>query len=323
MAPVSTRARWLLVLILVLSVAWFARDYRLPMPRGASTLNQGLLTWEFRSRIDAKGVEQVWVPPGCFEMGSSLAEDLHASAVETPRHTVCISSGFWLDRFEVTNESFTRFVKDGGYLERRYWSEEGWRVHQDRPNPYPDLRQFRGSLQPKVKLSWYEAEAYAAWRGGVLPSEAQWEWAARGPESRRYPWGETFRDGLSNMDRLDLRCTVKVGSYPGGRSWCGAEDMAGNVAEWVADGWDPVAYRHAPLCDPFTPPSGRVRVLRGGSWGGITGGSPGDLRSARRVWYGAEHRKGSHGTRIATLETSSGDRQALTGACATGRAAHK
>jgi iron(II)-dependent oxidoreductase len=282
---------------LVLLAVWGLRAYHAPVPARAHSLNKGK-SWDFQTRTDSKGVEQVWVPPGCFEMGSSLLEDFSARANETPRHAVCISAGFWLDRFEVTNESYLRFAREGGYGERRYWSEEGWRAHEGRINPHPGLHVFNGSRQPRVKLSWYEAEAYAAWRGGRLPTEAQWEWAARGPESRRYPWGERFQDGVSNMDRLDLRCTRPVGSYPGGRSWCGAEDMAGNVAEWVADGYDPAAYLHATLLDPFTPPKGRVRVLRGGAWGGITGGSAADLRSARRVGFGAEHRKNSHGARV-------------------------
>jgi formylglycine-generating enzyme required for sulfatase activity len=298
----ATATRWMAggLATLALLAVWRLHAYRLPLPARAHTLNEGRTT-EFKTRVDGKGVEQVWVPPGCFEMGSSLFEDLSARANETPRHTVCISAGFWLDRFEVTNESFEQFAREGGYQERRYWSEEGWRVHEGRPNPYPGLEEFNGPRQPRVKISWYEAEAYAAWRGGRLPTEAQWEWAARGPESRRYPWGEGFLDGVSNMDRLDLRCTKPVGSYPGGRSWCGAEDMAGNVSEWVADGYDETAYRHAPLQDPFTPPNGPYRVLRGGAWGGITGGSAADLRSARRAGFGAEHRKNSHGTRIMHL----------------------
>jgi iron(II)-dependent oxidoreductase len=273
------------------------RAHRLPLPARAHGLNEGRV-WDFKTRIDSKGVEQVWVSPGCFEMGSSLLQDVSARANETPRHTVCISAGFWLDRFEVTYESFQQFTHEGGYRERRYWGEEGWRAHEGRLNPHPGLKVFNGPRQPRVKLSWYEAEAYAAWRGGKLPSEAQWEWAARGPESRRYPWGESFQDGVSNMDRLGLRCTRSVGSHAAGRSWCGAEDMAGNVAEWVSDGYDPTAYRDAPLLDPFTPPKGPVRVLRGGAWGGITGGSVADLRSARRVGFGAGHRKNSHGARV-------------------------
>ena len=286
---------------LLLPAFWKLHDYSPPLPARAHALNQGK-TWDFKNRVDAKGVEQVWVPPGCFEMGSSLREDLRAHANETPRHTVCISAGFWLDRFEVTGASFMQFVREGGYLERRYWSEEGWRNHQGRPNPHLGLPVFNGSCQPRVKLSWYEAEAYAAWRGGRLPTEAQWEWAARGPESHRYPWGDRFLDGAANMDRLDLRCTRPVGSYPAGRSWCGADDMAGNIWEWVADGYDPKAYRMAPPVDPFTPPHRPLRIVRGGAWGGLPGGGVADLRSARRAPLSADVRSNSHGARIIHAE---------------------
>ncbi len=272
-------------------VAW------LPLPAHAHALNEGR-TWDFKTRVDGKGVEQVWVPSGCFETGSSLWEDFSARVDETPRHTVCISAGFWLDRFEVTSESFLQFARAGGYQERRYWSEEGWRAHQERLNPHPRLAAFNGPRQPRVRLTWYEAQAYAAWRGGRLPTEAQWEWAARGPESRRYPWGDKFVDGAANMNRLGLRCTLPVGSYPAGRSWCGAEDMAGNVWEWVADGYAATAYHHAPLLDPFTPPNGPLRVMRGGAWGGIPGGRAVDLRSARRAPWAADDRKNSHGARV-------------------------
>jgi len=282
--------------VVICAVAWSVHGYRLPLEPGAHALNQGR-SWEHKSRVDAKGVSQVWVPPGCFEMGSSPFDDFAAHANETPRHTVCISAGFWLDQFEVSNKSFLQFAREGG-REQRYWSEEGWRMHEGRREPYPMLAAFAEPDQPRVKITWYEAEAYAAWRGGKLPTEAQWEWAARGPESLRYPWGEKFVNGASNMDRLDLRCTRPVGSYPAGRSWCGAEDMAGNVWEWVADGYDADAYRHAPRLDPFTPSKGPFRVIRGGAWGGIPGGSASDLRSARRVGWPATDRKLSHGVRV-------------------------
>lgn len=237
-------------------------------------------------------------PPGCFEMGSDPLYDVRAGANETPRHTVCISAGFWVDRFEVTNESWKQFVADGGFLQPRWWSEEGWRAHEGRRFPYPMLDGWDSARQPRVKVTWYEAEAYAAWRGGRLPTEAQWEWAARGPASRRYPWGEKFMDGAANMDRLDLRCTRPGGSYPKGRSWCGADDMAGNAWEWTADGYDAHAYRHAPRFDPFTPPRGPLRVIRGGAWGGVPGGSASDVRCARRAFWWADNRKLSHGMRI-------------------------
>ena len=285
------------VLVVLLLAAWKAHSYRPQLEARAAGLNQGR-TWEHKSRVDSKGVAQVWVPPGCFEMGSNPLEDLQVFANETPRHTVCISAGFWLDQFEVTNESFRQFAADGGFKERRYWSEEGWQAHEGRREPYPMLASYDEPRQPRVKITWYEAEAYAAWRGGKLPTEAQWEWAARGPDSRRYPWGDKFLDSAANMDRLDLHCTRPVGSYSVGRSWCGADDMAGNVWEWVADGYDSNAYRHAPLTDPFTPPHGPNRVIRGGAWGGTPGGSATDVRCARRTDWPADNRKLSHGTRV-------------------------
>ena len=293
------RGRWIgtVVSVALLLAAWKAHDYRLPLAPSARDLNRGK-TWEQKSRVDAKGIAQVWAPPGCFEMGSNPLDDLRSSANETPRHTVCISAGFWLDRFEVTNESFRQFTADGGFTDRRYWSEEGWRMHEGRREPYPMLKDYGDPRQPRVKITWYEAEAYAAWRGGNLPTEAQWEWAARGPESRRYPWGEAFVAGASNSDRLDLHCTRPVGSYPAGRSWCGAEDMAGNAWEWVADGYNANAYRDALQVDPFTPPNGPMRVIRGGAWGGMPGGSPSDLRSARRTGWSAADRNLSQGTRV-------------------------
>ena len=283
---------------LPLATYFLVHDYRLPRPARAHALNQGGEACELKSRVDAKGVAQVWVPAGCFEMGSNPLEDFRASANETPRHTVCISSGFWLDRFEVTNESFAEFAREGGFTDRRYWSEAGWRAHEGRREPYRMIAGFDGPRQARVKLTWYEAEAYAAWRGGKLPTEAQWEWAARGPASRRYPWGDDFRDGVANMDRLDLRRTVAVGSYPAGRSWRGADDMAGNVWEWTADDYDATAYRHARQLDPFTPATGLLRVIRGGAWGGTPGGGAGDLRCARRVGWPAGDRKLSHGARV-------------------------
>ena len=297
------RRRWLLagMATLLVLVAWQIHGYSLPRPPRAGERNAGK-KWEHKTRIDAKGIAQVWVPPGCFGMGSNPLEDLRAHADETPRHTVCITAGFWLDEFEVTNESFHRFTADGGYSNRRYWSEEGWRMHEGRRQPYPMLAAYDLPRQPRVKLTWYEAEAYAAWRGGRLPTEAEWEWAARGPASRRYPWGDEFLDGHANMDRLRLYCTRPVGAYPSGRSWCGAHDMAGNVWEWVADGYDPQAYLHASTLNPFTPPAGTLRVIKGGAWGGIPGGSAGDLRSARRVGWQASDRKLSHGVRVAHTE---------------------
>jgi len=176
---------------------WALHDYRLPLAASAQAANKGR-TWEFETRTDAMGVEQAWVPPGCFEMGSDPLSDWHAKANETPRHTVCIEHGFWMDRFEVTNESFDRFVREGGYREPKYWSKDGLAYLKIRPQPIRMINGFNGPRQPRSKLNWWEAEAYAAWRSGRLPTEAEWEWAARGPESRRYPWGEEFKERAAN-----------------------------------------------------------------------------------------------------------------------------
>ncbi|HEY6553457.1 MAG TPA: SUMF1/EgtB/PvdO family nonheme iron enzyme [Vicinamibacteria bacterium] len=291
------------VAAVLLIVLWLARDYRLPREGGAAAANNGR-AFPLKSRFDAHGVEQVWVPPGCYERGSDPLVDPRASADETPRHTTCISRGFWLDRYEVTNESFEAFVRAGWYRDRRHWSAPAWQVirHDGLPYDYGFIDSFVGPRQPRVKVTWYEAEAYARWRGGRLPTEAEWEWAARGPDSRRYPWGRSFDRSLVNSAYDDRRATVPVGSFAGGRSWVGADDMAGNAAEWVADGYDPHAYRAAPQFDPSVPPGGLLRVLKGGAWGGVTGGWAGDLRGARRLCWPAHSHKMSHGWRVVTPE---------------------
>jgi formylglycine-generating enzyme required for sulfatase activity len=287
----------------LLLIAWLVRDYRPPRETSAAAVNEGR-RFELKSRRDAHGIEQVWVPPGCYERGSSLLDDLRASADETPRHTACVSRGFWLDRTEVTNEAFDKFVRGGGYRERGRWSEAAWAVirKDELPYDYGFIKTLAGPRHPRVKVTWYEADAYARWRGGRLPTEAEWEWAARGPESQRYPWGPSFDRRLVNGAYDDRRATVPVGSYPGGRSWVGADDMAGNAAEWVADGYDRYAYRSAPRLDPSAPPTGGRHVLKGGAWGGVTGGWAADLRGARRLHWPADSHKTSHGFRVASPE---------------------
>jgi formylglycine-generating enzyme required for sulfatase activity len=120
-----------------------------------------------------------------------------------------------------------------------------------------------------VEVSWYGAAAYCEHNGLELPTEAQWEYAARGPESRAYPWGDDWDPKRLCWDenRGPEGQTFPVGSFPSGGSWCGALDMSGNVWEWCADWYGSDYYGSSPTTDPTGPTNGEYRVLRGGSWG--------------------------------------------------------
>ena len=224
------------------------------------------------------GAPMAYVPAGCFHMGTSAAEAEAAAALdapgwavraitsEQPQHDVCLSDGFWISQHEVTNAEFAEFVEAGGYTTPEWWSAAGagWlsRQNVDRlpvdcaGDPQPD--------QPRVCVTWYEAEAYAKWRGGALPTEAQWEFAARGPESWVYPWGNTWDAALANV--VDSDGLTPVGSFPGGASWTGALDMAGNAMEWVQDWWSN-GYAPDAATDPAGPARGSIKVEKGGWWG--------------------------------------------------------
>ena len=186
---------------------------------------------------------------------------------EQPAHDVALTKGFWIDRYEVTNEAFAAFVAAGGYEDRDLWSERGlaWLDRLDRELPVDCTS--TAADHPRACITFYEAEAYAAWRGGRLPTEAEWEFAARGPDSRIYPWGDTWDPALANI--VDSDGTVAVGSYPAGASWIGAEDISGNVMEWVADWWSFDYYELEVAVDPTGPEQGVKKVEKGGWWGAV------------------------------------------------------
>jgi formylglycine-generating enzyme required for sulfatase activity len=230
------------------------------------------------TRTDAAGITQVWVPAGSFRMGTSAAAvaDLEASGPpawvasefpsEQPDHDVTISTGFWIDRDEVTNTAFSAFVDAGGYDNEALWSEDGWAWVSARdtrglpkrcPDDAPDV--------PRRCITWYEAEAYATWRDGTLPTEAQWEFAARGPDASVYPWGDEWDPTNANV--VDAVGAVAVGGFPSGASWVGANDMAGNAMEWVSDWLAPYDASAGPVTDPTGPSAGEKKVEKGGWWG--------------------------------------------------------
>jgi formylglycine-generating enzyme required for sulfatase activity len=211
------------------------------------------------------GMVMVYVPAGEFQMGNA-----EGYGDERPVHTVYLD-GFWIDQTEVTNEQFAAFLNEEGN------QEEGGVTWLNIDDEDCLIEQTGGEYGPKsgyaehpvVQVGWYGAAAYCEWARARLPTEAEWEYAARGPESRMFPWGDEFDCALCNSWREGCDGYVRtapVGSFPDGASWCGALDMVGNVWECVADWYDSDYYADSPSENPTGPSSGMFRVLRGGSW---------------------------------------------------------
>ncbi len=199
-------------------------------------------------------VPMVSVPAGPFLMGTQSPK---GRADEWPQRTVHVDA-FAIDTVEVTNERYMTFVATTG--------------HRSPPNPYGTgvLLSVKGIEQlPVVQVTWYDAKAYCAWAKKRLPTEAEWEKAARGSDGRTFPWGEDApTPKRANYDRewLDDKTLHAVGSLPSGDSPYGIKDMSGNAREWVQDWYDPDYYANAPAKNPQGPDKGIVRVIRGGSW---------------------------------------------------------
>jgi eukaryotic-like serine/threonine-protein kinase len=201
----------------------------------------------------ADGMTLVYVPAGPFEMGS-----VDGYSDERPVHTVDLPA-FWIDRTEMTNARYARCVEAGVCARPRRKSSNvidlyyGSKRHED---------------WPVIFISWQDAVDYCAWVGRRLPTEAEWEKASRGTDGRTYPWGSTPPDDtLLNFDHR-LADVTATASYPAGASPYGALDLAGNVAEWVADWYAEDYYSLSPAFDPPGPETGTYRVTRGSSWKG-------------------------------------------------------
>jgi len=221
--------------------------------------------------IGPDGGPMVWVPPGEFMMGSDARDDR-----AEPIHPVRLTRGFWLGKLEVTRAQHRRFCEAMGL-------------------PFPDDDPERDE-HVLVHTSWDDAVAYCEHYGLRLPTEAQWEFAARGPGSWPYPWGfEWTDDKCSCMRRGGYTPPNRGGRFPAGASWCGALDMAGHVAEWCADWFDPEYYSSSPVEDPPGPETGASRVVRGGSFSSRLE----ECRSSHRGADSPSHRGYHTGFRVA------------------------
>jgi formylglycine-generating enzyme required for sulfatase activity len=207
----------------------------------------------------------VYVPTGEFWMGST-DEDIDAVMAECsdcvreeftreqPRHKVYVDA-FWIDRTEVTNAQYRQCVADGA-------CSPPSSLESNLRDSYYDNPEFDN--YPVVYVTWYQAQEYAGWAGGRLPTEAEWEYAARGPDGSTYPWGNGApNDSLLNYD-WNVGDTTAVGSYPDGASWCGALDMAGNVWEWVSSSYQDYPYN--PDDGRENPDASGKGVHRGGAF---------------------------------------------------------
>jgi len=228
------------------SAQWISGPEKMPVP---GENNTSTYPSDF---VDDFGIAMVNVPAGTFTMGSNDA----ASSGEKPAHSVYLDA-YAIDKYEVTNRLY-KFCVDAGVCPPLLWLSS-----DTRSNYYgnPEFDEY-----PVVNVDWNMAKAYCEWRGARLPTEAEWEKAARGTDGRTYPWGnDAPNKNLLNYNQ-ETGNTTKVGSYEAGRSFYGAYDMAGNVMEWVNDWYDEAYYQDSPLSNPLGPDTGQYKVLRGGSW---------------------------------------------------------
>ena len=197
----------------------------------------------------ADGMMQVYVPEGEFIMGDNGNPNLK----EYPEHPVYLNA-FWMDKYEISNAMYEKCVASGGCWEPVL-----------RLNPYFGKWAYRNL--PVVYVNWYAAEAYCAWTGRRLPTEAEWEKAARGTDARIYPWGDSRPNPrLANFSETLFLEALPVSRYPLGVSPYGVLNMAGNVREWVADWFDNRYYLSTPYENPTGPETGTERSMRGGAY---------------------------------------------------------
>jgi len=238
----------------------------------------------------ADGMSLVYIPAGEFEMGSTSGNPDSA-----PIHTVALN-GYWMDSTEVTNAMFANFLNTVGN------QTEGGTTWVNPRSPLVQIFENDGVWQikpevenyPIVGVSWYGAAAYCEWTERRLPTEAEWEYAARGADGRRFPWGNEVDCKHARYSGCG-KGTLAVDALPLGVSPFGVFNMAGNVAEWVNDRYAADYYQESPMLNPTGPSNGYSRVVRGGYWGDTYLA----LRATRREGVGADKHNNGVGFRCA------------------------
>jgi formylglycine-generating enzyme required for sulfatase activity len=241
--------------------------------------------------------EYLLVPAGEFQMGDNYNEGM---AHEKPVHSVYLDE-YYFGKYQVTNGEFKQFIEDGGYTNKDYWNAGGYGECGELPRYWDNDSLEGGGIPgnedfPVIGVSWYEANAYCSWLSEKtdkvyrLPTEAEWEKAARGVDQRRYPWGDSLDGSYANYGSSGDPFTTltPAGLFDGSQegeflthdnaSPYGIYDMAGNVWEWCSDWYGNDYYAVAPKENPQGPDSGIKKVIRGGSWISV----PDLLRSAFR-----------------------------------------
>jgi len=238
---------------------------------GVVVVSLFLMQTKVSTSVGTEEIEgMVYIPAGEFIMGSNEYSN------EKPVHKVYLDA-YYIDKYEITNAQFAQFLN-----ERENQAEGGF-TWLDIKDEDCKIRKTSGGFSPKsgysehpvVEVSWYGAKAYCEWKGMRLPTEAEWEKAARGEDGKKYPWGNSWDKSkcnnwygpkLSGMASMyEGRGTLPVDSFSDGASPYGVQDMAGNVWEWVQDWYGENYYESSPRSNPQGPSSGEYRVLRGGS----------------------------------------------------------
>jgi formylglycine-generating enzyme required for sulfatase activity len=223
----------------------------------------------YKTLIGDDNREMVEIPEGPFTMGTGDGDP-----DEGPPHPVYLKT-FYIDLKEVTQADYERYVN---------------MTKRDRPKVpvfEDDVAKLVGPDYPVVAVTWNDAFGYCRWAGKRLPTEAEWEKAARGEGKRRYPWGDKFEYQFANVDGEEdaFRYLAPVGSFEVGRSPFGLYDATGNAAEWVMDNYSPEYYQHAPYRDPLGPKDEDVyKVIRGGSWRESRIGARVTKRFSAKMW---------------------------------------